>query len=177
MTRVETHFGDQKSFIKWSLAWRAPPSVWPCVEATQHQGLWLACSVKPDAEPQQVHDYIKASAWSLRCVDVEPSLSLYLRRRFLFLFLDLISRKSVRTRMRGERAGGDKRGGRSNEEELRRRGVRRRRRRSRDGWLVPCHLGFRNRLSQKATAAGRHTPPRSLSITNLDSPQCSCASI
>ena len=25
-----------------------------------------------DAEPKQVHDCVEATAWSLRCVDVEP---------------------------------------------------------------------------------------------------------
>ena len=39
---------------------------------TSQQGLWLVLSQKPDAEPKPVHDCIEASAWSLRCVDVEP---------------------------------------------------------------------------------------------------------
>ena len=27
---------------------------------------------KPDAEPKQVHDCVETSAWSVRCVDLEP---------------------------------------------------------------------------------------------------------
>ena len=55
-----------------SRARRSPPT--KCqgeVEAAQRQGLRLVRSLKPDTEPKQVHDCVEASAWPLRCVDIE----------------------------------------------------------------------------------------------------------
>ena len=49
---------------------RASQKCLPSVEVMPR--LWLVHSLKPDTEPKQVHNCVKAPAWSLRCVNVGP---------------------------------------------------------------------------------------------------------
>ena len=51
------------------------PPQGPDYLAMLQQGLWLVRSLKPNAEPKQVPNWVKASAWSLHCIDEEPELS------------------------------------------------------------------------------------------------------